>query len=160
MHETAHGCGCTHDNDSHEHEHHRHEHHEHEHLGHEHPSVTLQKNHTLITLNAYEQDSASVVSLEWTTCQDARQTELLLKQLFKKIARDITEQNGIIGHIKASMEMNEVVMISLTDTDAMKKMAQSPTIFIHAVVIALCIEKDTLTHLVESALDNSPLFSI
>ncbi|MCQ4871807.1 hypothetical protein NE639_26340, partial [Blautia producta] len=77
---------------------------------------------------------ASVISLEWSSCEDVKQTEILLKQLFKNIARNITEQNGIIGHIKASMERSEVIMISLTDTEAMKKEALSPTIKIHAAV--------------------------
>lgn len=150
MHENSHDC--THGHEQHTHSH-SHEHHEH-------TTVSLHKDHMVIHLNAYEQDAASVVSLEWNTCGDVRQTELLVKQFFKKIARDITAHNGILGHIKASMETNEVIMISLTDTDAMKKAAQSPIISIHAVVIALCIEKDTLTHLVESAVDSSPLFSI
>ena len=51
-------------------------------------------------------------------------------------------------------------MISLTDTEAMKKEALSPTIKIHAAVIALFIDKKILTQIVESAIDSSPLFSI
>ena len=130
---------------------HGHDHHNHTHEHHEHASQSLRRNNTIITLNAYTQDEA---------CEDVKQTEILLKQLFKNIARNITEQNGIIGHIKASMERSEVIMISLTDTEAMKKEALSPTIKIHAAVIALFIDKKILTQIVESAIDSSPLFSI
>ena len=139
---------------------HGHDHHSHTHEHHEHASQSLRRNNTIITLNAYTQDEASVISLEWSSCEDVKQTEILLKQLFKNIARNITEQNGIIGHIKASMERSEVIIISLTDTEAMKKEALSPTIKIHAAVIALCIDKKILTQIVESAIDSSPLFSI
>ena len=139
---------------------HVHDYHSHSHDHHEHAPISLHKNNTIIALNAYEQDDASVISLEWKSCKDARQTEVLLKQLFKNIARDITDQNGIIGHIKASMERNEVIIISLTNTEAMKEEALSPNIQIHAAVIALCIDKNTLAQIVESALASSPLFSI
>ena len=139
---------------------HGHDHHSHTHEHHEHASQSLRRNNTIITLNAYTQDEASVISLEWSSCEDVKQTEILLKQLYKNIARNITEQNGIIGHIKASMERSEVIMISLTDTEAMKKEALSPTIKIHAAVIALFIDKKILTQIVESAIDSSPLFSI
>ena len=135
---------------------HGHDHHSHTHEHHEHASQSLRRNNTIITLNAYTQDEASVISLEWSSCEDVKQTEILLKQLFKNIARNITEQNGIIGHIKASMERSEVIMISLTDTEAMKKEALSPTIKIHAAVIALFIDKKILTQIVESAIDSSP----
>ena len=45
------------------------------------------------------------------------------------------------------MERNEVIIISLTDTEAMKKEALSPNIQIHAAVIALCIGKNTLAQI-------------
>ena len=127
---------------------HGHDHHSHTHEHHEHASQSLRRNNTIITLNAYTQDEASVISLEWSSCEDVKQTEILLKQLFKNIARNITEQNAIIGHIKATMERSEV------------KEALSPTIKIHAAVIALFIDKKILTQIVESAIDSSPLFSI
>ena len=142
-------CGC-HDHDHH-HEHgdhcscgchdHEHHHHEEEKL----PGVV----YTKVRLH----DDAKVVSGSLTVFGDYEKVREGLNRGLTEFAAAVTEKGGIIGHIKASAEVKNVEMFSVTDVDVMIKTAPEQEINIILAAIVFFVTEEEAETLGKKALE-------
>lgn len=79
-------------------------------------SAVKSEGFTGIQLSSRVEDGACIVSAQFPlTAQKAVFEEKLSEEL-KQLAAAVYEQNGIIGHIKASVKAESLQMYSITDT--------------------------------------------
>ena len=141
-------CGC---HDHHEHHHdencdcgchdHDHHHHEEEKL----PGVA----YTKVRLH----DDAKVVSGSLTVFGDYEKVREGLNRGLTEFAAAVTEKGGIIGHIKASAEVKNVEMFSVTDVDVMIKTAPEQEINIILAAIVFFVTEEEAETLGKKALE-------
>lgn len=145
-------CGC-HDHE-HEHEHihgheHEHEHchdHEHEHA-HDH-GKTIDGIH----VEHHVQDEACVASGEMDLSGVYAEIQPRIKAELELLASKIGEAGGIVGHIKASAEVKQTEMFSVTETTAMIKTAPVQDMEIRMAAIVFAVEPEQVEALVLDAL--------
>lgn len=142
-------CDCGHDH--HEHHHHDehcdcgHDHHEHdEHCDcgchdHEEEQNIPGKVYTKVRLH----DDAKVVSGNLTVIGSYEKVREGLHRGLTEFAAKVAEKGGVVGHIKASAEIKNVEMFSVTDVDVMIKTApeQEISIILAAIVFFVSAEE-------------------
>ena len=143
------GCGC-----GHEHEHHHHGEdcgcdHEHEH-NHHHEEETLPG---VIYTNVRLQDDAKVVSGRLLISGSYDDIKDKLKEGLEEFAAAVNEKGGVVGHIKASVEVTTVDMFSVTETAAMVKRAPEQNMRIILAAIVFFIEPEEAETLAKSVLE-------
>lgn len=143
------GCGC-----GHEHEHHHHDEecgcgHEHEHH-HHHEEETLPG---VIYTNVRLQDDAKVVSGRLLISGSYDDIKDKLKEGLEEFAAAVNEKGGVVGHIKASVEVTTVDMFSVTETAAMVKRAPEQNMRIILAAIVFFIEPEEAETLAKSVLE-------
>ena len=146
-------CGCGHDHE-HGHAHHHHEHdeecgcgHEHEH-SHEHEAGKPGIVYTQVKLH----DDAKVVSGSLQVTGDYDAIRKALEQGLKEFAAAVTEMGGIIGHIKASADLGQTEMFSVTEEDVMIKTAPEKHVNIILAAIVFFISEEQAEELGRKAL--------
>ena len=137
-------CGC---HDHHEHEHHHdehcdcgcHNHHDHEHHHHEEEEKLPGVAYTKVRLH----DDAKVVSGSLTVFGDYEKVRAGLEKGLAEFAAKVNEKGGVVGHIKASAEIKNVEMFSVTDVDVMIKTApeQEVNVILAAIVFFVTEEE-------------------
>ena len=145
-------CDCGHDH--HEHHHHDehcdcgHDHHEHHHHDehcdcgchdHEEEQAIPGKVYTKVRLH----DDAKVVSGNLTVIGSYEKVREGLHRGLTEFAAKVAEKSGVVGHIKASAEVKNVEMFSVTDVDVMIKTApeQEISIILAAIVFFVTAEE-------------------
>ena len=160
-------CGC-HDHHEHEHHHHDehcdcgcHDHHEHEHHHHDEHCDCGCHDHEEEKLPgvAYTKvrlhDDAKVVSGSLTVFGDYEKVRAGLNRGLTDFAAAVTEKGGIIGHIKASAEVKNVEMFSVTDVDVMIKTAPEQEINIILAAIVFFVTEEEAEELGKKALESA-----
>ena len=143
-------CSCGHE---HEHHHHHDEDcgcgHEHEHH-HHHEEETLPG---VIYTNVRLQDDAKVVSGRLLISGSYDDIKDKLKEGLEEFAAAVNEKGGVVGHIKASVEVTTVDMFSVTETAAMVKRAPEQNMRIILAAIVFFIEPEEAEALAKSVLE-------
>ena len=134
-------CGC---HDHHDHEHHHdehcdcgcHDHHDHEHHHEEEklPGVA----YTKVKLH----DDAKVVSGSLTVFGEYEKVRAGLEKGLAEFAAKVNEKGGVVGHIKASAEIKNVEMFSVTDVDVMIKTAPEREVNIILAAIVFFVTEE------------------
>ena len=158
-------CGC---HDHHEHHHHDehcdcgcHDHHEHHHdencdcgcHDHEHHHHEEEKLPGVAYTKVRLHDDAKVVSGSLTVFGDYEKVREGLNRGLTEFAAAVTEKGGIIGHIKASAEVKNVEMFSVTDVDVMIKTAPEQEINIILAAIVFFVTEEEAETLGKKALE-------
>ncbi|MPW24398.1 hypothetical protein GC105_01150 [Alkalibaculum sp. M08DMB] len=116
-----------HNEDVHQHEHH-HEHH------HEQKPITISSH-----------DMSIVGSYRFNIKKSFEQAEVILDDLLKQIAKEVTTLSGIIGHIKAFITCEDKkCMISITEDESNKHYIKSECCNIEGVAIVFYIKPEQL----------------
>ena len=144
-------CGCGHE---HEHHHHHNEDcgcgHDHDHhLGH-HEEETLPG---VIYTNVRLQDDAKVVSGRLLISGNYDNIKDKLKEGLEEFAAAVNEKGGVVGHIKASVEVTTVDMFSVTESAAMIKRAPEQDMRIILAAIVFFVESEEAEALAKRALE-------
>lgn len=158
-HEHDEDCGCGHVHE-HGHEHHHHEHdedcgcgHDHEHgHEHEHSHEHEERKPGIVYTQVKLHDDAKVVSGSLQVTGDYEAIRNALGQGLKEFAAAVTESGGIIGHIKASAELGQTEMFSVTEEDVMIKTAPEKHVNIILAAIVFFISEDKAEELGRKAL--------
>ncbi|KNZ41889.1 hypothetical protein [Acetobacterium bakii] len=117
------GCGC------HDEQHPSEAHHHHE--------------HKPITVTTH--DTSIVGSYKFTIEKPYEEAEIVLDELLRHVAKDVTALGGIIGHIKAFLtSKGKSCMISITEDDSDKHHIESSHCVIEGVAIVFCIVPEQL----------------
>ena len=184
-HEAACGCEHEHhhheqeEHGEHEHHHHHHEHgecddpncacheHEHEHHHHEHgecddPDCSCHEHHHeeeklpgVVYTQVKLHDDAKVVSGSLLLTGDYSAIREGLAEGLKEFADAVTAKGGIIGHIKASAEVSETEMFSVTEENVMIKTAPEKRVAIILAAIVFFISEQEAEELGRRALQKA-----
>ena len=149
-------CGCDH----HEHDHH-HEHHHHDEscgCGHDHHNHhEEEKLPGVVYTSVRLHDDAKVVSGSLNVIGDYEKVREGLNRGLTEFAAKINEKGGVIGHIKASAEVKNVEMFSVTDADVMIKTAPEQEINIILAAIVFFVSEEEAEALGRTALEAANL---
>jgi len=157
---------------NHDHDHdHNHEHnhnHEHEHGGSSHGAGQLRSRDShggkkkitarvrdvpgLIYIERQIHDEAIVVSASLTLKSDVADLNARIAEGLESAAREVNEQGGIVGHIKASVSTTSSCMISVTDESAMIKDSPLRRAQISLASILFLIDPEDAENIVRKAL--------
>lgn len=85
-------------------------------------------------------DEASVVSGECKLYTDYQRVSTVLQTALEDLASTVTEKGGIIGHIKAAVEISSVEMFSITDESVSIKRTKEQDIIVQIAAIVFCLE--------------------
>jgi len=128
-------CGC-HDEHHDEHQHHESEPHHYE--------------HQPITITTH--DMSIVGSYTFNIEKNYKESETILDDLLKQVAKEVTDLGGIIGHIKAFLKSEgESCMISITDDESNKRYVKEARCRVEGVAIVFCIETVELEVILKKA---------
>ena len=143
-------CGC-------EHEPHHHHHveecgcgHDHEH--HHHDAPQEEKVPGVVYTNVRLQDDAKVISGSVLITGEYEGIKDKLKAGLEEFAAAVGEKGGVVGHIKASVEVMTVDMFSVTETEAMVKRAPEQNMKVILAAIVFFIEPEEAENLAKAAL--------
>lgn len=138
------------------HKHLEHDHPEHSHTGHQHAhkdgctcGECRQTDNENPAVTCHIQDGACVVSARYHTSEDPEMLGKRLTELLEELAAGINALEGIIGHIKASLDIHQTEMYSVTDKTAAKKASQIPDITLCLAAIVFMIPEEKLVSLVK-----------
>lgn len=153
-HEHDENCSCGHDH-SHDKHHHHHEHdencscgHDHSHEDHHHHHHDHDPNAPYI-VDGHTHEGASV-GTGTLTVNGCRQTlEDVVKTELKTLADWVTEQGGIIGHIKSSLVASHTTMLSITEDDVNTISSETEEIHINLAAIVFAVPLEELKEQVE-----------
>ena len=149
-HEHDHGevctCGC------HDHDHEHHHDHDHEHAHEHHHDHVHGHDADGIHIEHHVQDEACVVSGVMQLCGSYDGMRERIAEKLEALAAEITARGGIVGHVKASAEVQQTEMFSVTDIKAMVKTAPTQEITVKMAAIVFAIEPEETEELVEHAL--------
>lgn len=147
---------CYQSDEHHSHEHHshdrnkdhthQHEHHQHGKCNYTEPSGNEKNDRLKIT--SLLQDEAVVISAECHITADRTLIGRRLEMKLEELAGDIKKKEGIIGHIKASMEIQDVEMYSVTDSRVDKKKSYLSKITIHFASITFFMDRQEMLRMV------------
>ena len=145
-------CGCGHDH------HHHHEHHEecgcgceHEH-GHEHAHHEEEKKPGVVYTQVRLHDDAKVVSGSLLISGNYEKIRTGLHRGLTEFAAAVAEKGGVIGHIKASAEVTQTEMFSVTEADVMIKTAPDCRVAVILAAIVFFISEEEAELLARKAL--------
>jgi hypothetical protein len=146
----------------HDHEHEHDEHcscgHDHDHAGHAHDengACIIEDAPGAVHVESHLHDEARVISGRLTVTGSYDSVRKTLAARLETMARAVAEFGGIIGHIKASCEVREVEMFSITDADAEVAIKKAPGQEIKIILAAIVffIEPDAAEQLARQALE-------
>ncbi len=140
-------CGC-----GHEHEHHHHHHHddecgcghEHEHDHHHHDDGAP------YIVDGHTHEGASVGTGALTVTGIYAELEDAVKENLRELAGWVTDQGGIIGHIKSSMVSTHTTMLSITEDDVHVIAPQEEEMRINLAAIVFGVALEDLEKQVET----------
>ena len=147
-HEHEHEHGHDHDHD------HSHEHpHGHKDLGGKRRIVAKVKNASgSIYIDRQMHDSAIVVSASLFVESKSGDLCACISGELEAAAREVKEQGGIIGHLKASVSTTSTCMISITDVDAMAKDSPLRRARITLAAIMFLLDPEVAENIIRKAL--------
>lgn len=125
-----------------EHHSHQHEHYQHGKYNDTEPSGNEKNDRLKIT--SLLQDEAVVISVECHLTADRTLIGRRLEKKLEDLAGEIKKREGIIGHIKASMEIQDVEMYSVTDSRVDKKKSYLSKITIHFASITFFMDRQEM----------------
>lgn len=128
-------CGCGHDHD-HEHEH------EHVHG----------RDFDGIHIEHHIHEGACVVSGTVTVSGDYGALKPLIGAKLEEIAAAVTGMGGIVGHVKASAEIRQTEVFSVTEEKVMIKTAPGQDIDVKMAAIVFAVTPEQVEPLLEAAL--------
>ena len=128
----------THHSTNHEHNHAHHHEHNHDHI-HEHRPISITTH-----------DMSVVGSYKFSIEKPYDVSEIILDKLMKQLAKEITDSNGIVGHIKAFLTTEKGCMISITELDSNKRYTNETKCDVEGVAIVFYIEPEKLESLIRS----------
>jgi len=144
-------CGCGHDHHHHD-EHcdcgHDHDHHHDESCGCGHDHHELGQICTQVRLH----DDAKVVSGHLELMGSYSEIRERLRTGMEEFAAKVAEQGGVVGHIKASAQISQVEMFSVTDVEVMIKSGTEDHVTITLAAIVFFISEQEAEHLAQEAL--------
>lgn len=105
-------------------------------------------------VRGYMQDDAAVISAKFTLTADYDTVDAVLKTGLEELAASISDKGGIIGHIKATAEINSVEMFSLTNTEVSVRRSPEQDIVVRVAAIVFFIDLDEAKDLVERIVIN------
>lgn len=153
-HEHGENCTCGH----HDHRHEAHVHDENCNCGQDHGhSHDHKKEHHAdsgaIHVESHLHDDARVISGLLTVQADYSKLRDVLQQRLEELAAQVTTRGGIVGHIKASCEVKEVEMFSITDVTVSIKKAPVQEIRINLAAIVFIVDRAEAERLVYDTLE-------
>lgn len=98
-------------------------------------------------------DEARVISGRLTIAGAYDTVKKAVASALERVAKAVQEQDGIVGHIKASCTVKTVDMYSVTDTDVQIKTAPAQEISINVAAIVFLIDPEDAEDLVRLALE-------
>ncbi|MCR1839507.1 hypothetical protein [Murimonas intestini] len=100
------------------------------------------------SISSHLQDGACIVSAQYHTCMDAEALGIRLTELLEELASKINAHGGIIGHIKASLDIHRAEMYSVTEEKVTRKSSQVPDITLClAAIVFMVPEEELLAHI-------------
>jgi ABC-type Zn2+ transport system substrate-binding protein/surface adhesin len=140
-----------------QHSHHKHEHH-HNHEHGEHHDCSCETEHSCscetrkenFWVDGHLHDGATVVSGEGRLLAEYDHVSSVLKAALEELAAAVTAQDGIVGHIKAAVEISSVEMFSVTDEAVTVKRSKEQEIVVQTAAIVFGIELAEMKALVQS----------
>ncbi|MDR0459169.1 MAG: hypothetical protein LBG68_01720, partial [Coriobacteriales bacterium] len=77
---------------------------------------------------------------------DAEEVSSKLALALAKVAHQVEDAGGMIGHLKATLSRNEIRMLSTTavNTDVSVKISPQAEVFVNVVLIVFMVEHDDL----------------
>ena len=90
-----------------------------------------------------------MVSAQYTATANPEAFGHLLTQYMEELAAQLSQEGGIIGHIKASVEVSHIEMYSITDTKVMKKSSRDTLLKLHLAAIVFAVSQDHAIDLVK-----------
>ena len=98
-------------------------------------------------------DAVRVVTAEKKLYADPEAAKNSLEHSMEKLAASVTEAGGIIGHIKASIEVTTNHIISVTDEKSVLKTMPTADIGIKFAAIAFMIDCEIFESMVKKTID-------
>ena len=154
-HEHGDNCACG----SREHnEHIEQGHHDHSHHGHAHDENgnCILENHDApgtVHVESHLHDEARVISGHLTIVAGYETVRVALSSALGHLAKMVQEHGGIVGHIKASCEVTQVEMFSVTDVDVSVKSSSVQEIKINLAAIVFLIGLEEAENMVSKVLE-------
>lgn len=143
-------CSCGHNHDV-QHDCGAHDHHTHD----EYCGCSLESRDALgaIHVESHLHDEARVISGNVTLYTDYDKLKAVLSEQLELLAKAVQECGGIVGHIKASVEIKRVEMFSVTDVAVSVKAAPGQEIKINMASIVFLINPEEAEILVTRAME-------
>ncbi|NTU88332.1 MAG: hypothetical protein HGA54_00255 [Actinobacteria bacterium] len=133
------------------HDHHDCDHHDHDHHAHEHGAK--EDIHSGVHVEARLHEGAVVASGEMRIpARNDGQIREILGHDMKALAAWVEKSDGIIGHIKASVETTRTDIYSITDCELSERTADAVMVGIKIAAIVYGVESDALLHRLETLL--------
>ena len=106
----------------------------------------------VVYTNVRLQDDAKVISGSVLITGEYEGIKDKLKAGLEEFAAAVGEKGGVVGHIKASVEVTTVDMFSVTETEAMVKRAPEQNMKVILAAIVFFIEPEEAENLAKAAL--------
>lgn len=135
---------------------HHHEHDENCACGHDHNGCAgcgIEESPGTLHVEHHIHDEARVISGRLTVTGSYDTVKKAVEAALERIAGEIQQSGGIIGHIKASCEVKTIDIFSVTDTDVSVKSAPEQQIKISLAAIVFLIDPEDAEDLVRLALE-------
>lgn len=113
-----------------------------------------QDEHRHIQVTSQTQDGAIVISAKYLTMTERQELSLLLTVQMESLAARLTAMGTIIGHIKASLDIHMVEVLSITDTAVQRKEGMTPEITVTFTAILFAVEEETAKYMVADMLQD------
>lgn len=135
----------------HKHQHnHRHEHGDHHDCTCEECNCETKKENFWV--DGHLHDEATVVSGEGSLYAEYDRVSAVLETSLEDLAAAVTAKGGIVGHIKAAVEISSVEMFSVTDEFVSVKRTKEQNIVVQIAAIVFGIELEQMKTLVQSSI--------
>lgn len=105
-----------------------------------------------IQVTSQQQDGAVVISAKYLVRTERQELSLMLTVQMEALAARLTAMGGIIGHIKASLDIHTVEIFSITDISVQHKEGMTPEISVTLAAILFAVEEETAKKMVKDML--------